>query len=115
MSLLQSFPNNVWFGFDSTVTFAKASHVHECAFDVPLDSILLETGSNSIPSVVTKSMGRHAFSSSALVPFIAQAIAEIKKVDATTVARTATANTLKLYPKLSSDDTMPPAKKEEQK
>ncbi len=114
LSLLQTFPENVWFGLDSTVTFAKACRVQECAFDVPLHRILLETGANSIPSIVTKSMGRHAFSSSALIPFIAQAIAEIKKVDAATVARAAATNTRKLYPTLmnvvSSHDTVPIAK-----
>jgi Tat protein secretion system quality control protein TatD with DNase activity len=106
ISLLNNnnFADNVWFGFDSTVTFAKASHIHECAFDVPLDRILLETGANTIPSVVTKAMGREAFSSSGLVPFIAQAIADIKKTDAAEVARDATRSMLELYPQLAKNE-----------
>lgn len=103
IALLKDF-NNVWIGFDATVTFAKASHIHECAFDVPFDRVLLETGDNTIPSIVAKSMGREAFSSSGLVPFVAQAIADIKKNDVTAeqVARAATTSTLELYPQLAS-------------
>jgi len=57
--LLQTFPDNIWFGFDSTVTFGKATYLHECAFDLPLSKLLLESGSpRTIPSEVAKSWGR---------------------------------------------------------
>lgn len=99
-TLLQDF-DNVWIGFDATVSYAKASNIHECAFDVPLKKVLLETGANTIPSVVAKSMGRDAFSHSGLVPFIADALAGMKKnedITAEVVAQAASENTLKLYP-----------------
>jgi TatD related DNase len=113
MSLLQAFPNgNLYFGFDATVTFSKASHIHECAFDVPLTKVVLETGrTNTIPAVVARFMGRDAFSHSGLVPFVAEALAAIKgkhdgTVTAAHVARMATQNTLKLYPQLLASKEM---------
>ena len=76
-ALLKAFPQNLYFGFDGTVTFSKAVHVHECAFDVPLSRILLETGSPStIPAVVAKSLGRNAFCHSGHIPYIAESIAK---------------------------------------
>jgi len=105
LSSLQDFPENVWIGFDASASFAKASHIHECAFDAPLSHVVLETGANNIPSIVAKSMGREAFSFPGLVPFVAEALAGIKGNDTTAeqVAREATENTLKLYPQLNAD------------
>ena len=108
-ALLNAFPDNVVVGFDGTVTFAKATALHECVFDVPLTKILLETGSpRTIPSVATKAQGREAFAHSGLVPFIADAIATQKKTDAITaesVARIASENYIKLYsPTFISDE-----------
>lgn len=104
--LLQTFPNNIWFGFDGAVTFGKATYLHECAFDLPLSKLLLESGSpRTIPSEVAKSWGREAFSHSGLIPHIANAVAHRKDsslvdVTAEMVARCASENTLLLYPKM---------------
>lgn len=47
MTLIHRFPGRVWIGLDGSVTFAKAgSLVHECAFDIPIECLLLETGWN---------------------------------------------------------------------
>lgn len=79
-SLLQSFPENLWVGFDASVSFAKATHIHECAFDVSLSRVLLETGAKNttIPTVIARSMGREAFSHSGLIPYVAEALAGYK-------------------------------------
>jgi len=104
--LLQTFPNNIWFGFDSTVTFGKATYLQECAFDLPLSKLLLESGSpRTIPSDVTKCWGRKAFCHSGLIPHIANAIAHCKDpslvdVTAEMVARSASENTLLIYPRI---------------
>mmetsp|Transcript_30800 Transcript_30800/g.67614 ORF Transcript_30800/g.67614 Transcript_30800/m.67614 type:complete len:477 (+) Transcript_30800:153-1583(+) len=100
-ALLEAFPDNVWIGFDASVTFAKASIMHECAFDLPLSKLLLETGSpGTIPSAVTKAHGREAFGHSGHLPFVAAAIAAKKKTEeftAENVARAASENTTSLY------------------
>mmetsp|Transcript_17836 Transcript_17836/g.51060 ORF Transcript_17836/g.51060 Transcript_17836/m.51060 type:complete len:488 (+) Transcript_17836:51-1514(+) len=107
-ALLSAFPDNILVGFDATVTFAKATALHECVFDAPLAKILLETGSpRTIPSAVTKAQGREAFAHSGLVPFIADAIAAQKKTDTITaekVARIASETFRKLYSPTFSDE-----------
>ena len=96
--LLQAFPNTLYVGMNASVGFAKASTAHECAFDVPLDRLLLETD-NVIPAPITKSLGRKAFSHSGLIPYCAAAVAECKKVRPVDVARAAAENTVRLYGK----------------
>jgi Tat protein secretion system quality control protein TatD with DNase activity len=104
---LQKFPHNIWIGMDGSVTFAKVTRAHECAFEVPLSKVLLETGApTTIPSQISKSKGREAFCHSGLVPYIAESIAEFKSggaldVSAEEVARAASTNTILLYPKLA--------------
>ena len=101
-SLLNSFPDNIWIGFDGSVSFGKAKHIHECAFDVPLSKILLETGSmNNIPAKVVKVMGNAAFCHPGLIPYVAESLAEHKKslldITGERIARCASENTLSLY------------------
>ena len=62
---------------DSTVTFSKATQLHECAFDVPLSRVLLETGAPAtIPSIVTKTVdSKQVFGHSGYIPFIAASMA----------------------------------------
>jgi hypothetical protein len=103
---------NIYVGMDGSVSFSKAIHLHECAFDVPLDRLVLETGPpHAIPAIVTKLQGRQAFGHSGLIPCIAEAIAKYKRGKAAEtipnapptaeyVARMATSNTLELYPQL---------------
>ena len=107
-ALLNAFPDNIFVGFDSSVTFAKASALHECVFDAPLDKMLVETGApRIIPSIATKSLGREAFAHSGLVPFIADAIATQKKTETITaesVARASSDNFIKLYSPVFVDE-----------
>ena len=103
MALLQAFPRNICaLGLDGTVTFAKAADLHECAFDIPLDRLVLET-STVIPSQVNQKLGRHAFFHSGCWPFVAQSVAEHKKTVAVEqVVQAANENALALYPQLAS-------------
>jgi Tat protein secretion system quality control protein TatD with DNase activity len=100
-SICNTFPDApIYIGLDGSVSFSKATHLHECAFDCPMDRLVLET-STVIPASVANAVGRHAFFHSATVPFLAEAVAHCKKsVSAPQVARTASQNTLTLYPQL---------------
>lgn len=103
--LLSKFTDNLWLGMDATVTFAKVTRAHECAFDIPLDKLLLETGTpTTIPATIARAKGRDAFNHSGLIPYIAEAIASEKSKTIDTspreVARDASYNTLHLYPSL---------------
>jgi Zinc knuckle len=67
-------------GLESSVTFQKAAHLHECAFELDLSNsstprLVLESN-NSIPSTVANQMGRDAFSHPGWIPFIASAVAK---------------------------------------
>lgn len=99
MALLKDFPNRIWIGIDGSVSFAKATLAHECAFDVPLDRLLLETGSNNnIPTPVATALGRQAFSHSGLLPYVAAAVAKYKQnLSSLQVARAASENAIQLY------------------
>jgi len=67
---------NLYFGFDGSVGFSKASHLHESAFEVPLHQIILESGGPGIlPPVVARCCGKNAFCHSGHIPFIAQELA----------------------------------------
>jgi hypothetical protein len=67
---------NLYFGFDGSVGFSKASHLHESAFEAPLDQIVLESGGPGIlPPVVARCCGKNAFCHSGHLPFIAQELA----------------------------------------
>lgn len=96
LKLLTAFPDTLYIGMSPAVGFAKASVAHECAFDLPLNRLILETD-NVIPAPVTKSLGRKAFSHSGLVPYCALAVAEQKKIPPEDVARAASENTIRLY------------------
>jgi len=64
-------------GFDGSLGFSKAIHLHESAFEVSLDTILLETGGPGIvPPVVAKHGGRNAFCHPGHLPFVAQELAK---------------------------------------
>jgi Tat protein secretion system quality control protein TatD with DNase activity len=100
MSLLSAFPHNLKLvGMDGSVSFTKATHLHECAFEIPLASLVLET-STVIPSHVANALGRDASFHSGWWPFVAEAVAHYKKVPIADVARAASENTLQLYPQL---------------
>ena len=100
LSLLQSIPDNLMIGFDGSCSFSKAQDLHECAFEISLNNILLES-STTIPSHVANALGRDAAYHSGTIPFSAEAIAVLKKtVTAAQVASAAATNTVAFYPEL---------------
>jgi Tat protein secretion system quality control protein TatD with DNase activity len=107
MALLKAFPNNILaIGLDGAVTFTKATYLHECAFEVPLDKLVLAT-THVIPSNVANTMGRTAFPQSGWWPFLAASVTHHKKTRTVTEIVTAVyENCLKLYPQLGSTATM---------
>ena len=107
--LVQKFPNQVYIGMDATVTFSKANEMHECAFELHPNRLLLETGRpGTIPSILTRTMGRDAYGHPAWsIPWIAESMAshsspmhgnDGEPLNATSIARAASANTTLLYP-----------------
>lgn len=94
--LLQAFPDTLYIGLTAAVGFSKAADAHECAFDVPLSKLILETDA-VIPSEVVTALGRKAFAHSGAVGFCAAAVAHQKKLAPKTVARQASLNTVQLY------------------
>jgi hypothetical protein len=102
LSLLAAFPKNVIIGFDATLSFAKATYLHECAFEVPLDKFVLMT-STTIPATVANAFGRDAFFHSGLWPFVAVAMAHYKKTTTSSIEDIVQASydkTIELYPQL---------------
>ena len=102
MTFLNAFSkDNLVIGLDGAVSFSKASVLHECAFDVPLDRLLLGTGT-VIPSEIANAQGRDAFYHAGLLPFVAKAVAHYKKTVSTIkVAQVASALAVELYPQLA--------------
>lgn len=99
--MTRSKSSNLYIALDGAVSFTKAVHLHECAFEIPLNRLLLETAT-VIPSDIAKSLGRDAFFHSGLWPFVAQAVAHCKKnVSVEEVARATSDLTLNLYPQLA--------------
>lgn len=69
-------PDQLVFGFDGRLGFSKAVHLHESAFEVSLNRIVLETGGPGIlPPIVARHGGRNAFCHSGHLPFVAEELA----------------------------------------
>lgn len=107
LSLLKIFapkgplPCNLFIGLDPTITFLKATHLHELAFEIPIDRLVLET-SQIIPSPITKRLGRHAAPHAAWWPFVAEAVAKhSKRYDIEEVTTVTMNNVKQLYPHLN--------------
>lgn len=104
LSLLKAFsPTNgchLYLGLDPSVTFSKANWLHELAFEVPLERLILET-SQVIPSSITKRLGRSAAPHAAWWPFVAEAIAQhSKRYSVAHITKVVTENIQTLYPGL---------------
>ena len=109
MSLLQAFPKNLMaIGMDGSVSFSKATHLHECAFEVPFERVVVET-STTIPALVANVLGRDASFHSGWWPFVLCAIGHYKRTTSTSISgdyslaalnRAIMETTLKLYPQL---------------
>lgn len=108
--LLEAFPK-LYVGMDATVSFSKAVELHECAFEVPPDRLLIETGHPStVPASVAKAGAAAggslvtAWCHAGTLPFIAEAIAEKRGgVTAADVARICGENTLRIYGLAATD------------
>ena len=90
--LLDFFPN-LRFGFTGVVTFNNADDVRNVVKAVPLDRILLETDGPFLAPIPFR--GKSA--TSAMIPWIAKAIAELKEVDIEEVFKVARKNTTFIY------------------
>lgn len=91
----KEFPN-LFIGMTAVVTFAKATNIHELAFDVPLDKLLLETDAPYfVPSQVADR--RNKWSNPGMAIFTAQRIAEIKGIALDEVLEAARKNTTTMY------------------
>ncbi|KAL3936776.1 MAG: hypothetical protein SGBAC_007980 [Bacillariaceae sp.] len=107
LSLLKAFAPpacHLYIGLDPTVTFSKATHLHELAFEVPVTQLILET-SQIIPSYITKRLGRQAAPHAAWWPFVAEAVARHtnkQRYDMAKVTQMVTENIQRLYPALGS-------------
>jgi Tat protein secretion system quality control protein TatD with DNase activity len=101
VQLLQQYKSNLWIGLDATATFSKAAYkqAHDCAYEVPLNRILIETGT-VIPSSIAKHYTKEAFVQAGWMPFIAASVALRKgklTPTAAEVAKRASENMLELY------------------
>ena len=71
------FQHELCFGFDGSLGFSKAVHLHESAFEVCPQNIVLETGGPGIlPPIVARHCGRNAFCHSGQIPFVAEELAK---------------------------------------
>jgi Tat protein secretion system quality control protein TatD with DNase activity len=96
MKLLEAYPDSLYIGLNPAMGFLKATQAQECAFDVPLNRVLLETD-NVIPSPVSKSLGRKAYSHSAQIQYCILALAEQKKLDPAIAARMTMETMIRVY------------------
>lgn len=92
--LLKEFPN-LFIGITGLVTFAKAKNIHELAFDLPLERLLLETDAPYfVPSQVSK---LKKWSHPGMVLYVAERIAEIKNIPLDDVLEASRRNTTQMY------------------
>lgn len=84
--------------FSGILTFRSAADLREVARFVPLDRMLIETDSPYLAPVPH----RGKTNSPAFVPFVAQQIAEIKGVPVEEVARITSANTARLFDRMTA-------------
>lgn len=100
MHFLQAFPvDSLYIGINATVGFSKQKHMHECAFSVPIERLLLESDApQAIPAPLVQSMNRRAFCHSGCVLYTAASISEHKRqISALEIARITAENTVRLY------------------
>ena len=91
---LKEFPN-LYVGITGLVTFAKTKEIHELAYDVPLERLLLETDAPYfVPSQVSK---QNKWSHPGMALYVADRIAEIKKIPVDEVLEATRRNTSLMY------------------
>jgi Tat protein secretion system quality control protein TatD with DNase activity len=97
VKLLAAFPETLFVGLNASTGYTKATQLHACAFDVPLDRLLLETDApQAIPAPVA-AQSKTAFCHAGLIPWVAAAVAQHKAPTAVAVAAAATQNVVRLY------------------
>lgn len=82
-----------YLGFNGIITFKNASEVREIVELCPLSRILLETDSPFLTPIPYRGQENHPYN----LPFIAEKIAEIKKVEVEEVLETCLANSLRCF------------------
>lgn len=84
---------NYYFGIGGVVTFQNAKKLKEAVEYIPLENIILETDSPYLSPVPFRGKRNTPLN----LPFVADAIAEIKKISSEEVKRVTTENARKLY------------------
>lgn len=73
----KSATNRLVFGFNGSLGFSKAIHLHESAFEVSPLSVVVETsGPGMVPPIIAKHGGRNAFCHSGHIPYVAEELAK---------------------------------------
>lgn len=85
-------------GFGGAMTYGRALKIRELAARLPLDAIVLETDAPDIPP---EWVGRGGRNSPQELPKIAQVLAEIRQENVSQVVDIASANALKVLPKIA--------------
>lgn len=84
--------------FSGILTFRNAADLREVAGYVPLDRMLIETDSPYLAPVPH----RGKTNTPALVPFVAQQIAQVRQISVEAVAQATTANALRLFARMDT-------------
>ena len=91
--LLAHYPDVVFFGFTGVITFKNAEDIRQTVAEVPLNRILLETDGPFMAPVPYRGKVAHP----GHIPYVAQTIADVKKVSLEEVLETCRANTQTVY------------------
>jgi TatD DNase family protein len=84
---------NIFIGFTGIVTFKNAQNVRDAAALVPMDQMLLETDSPYMAPIPYR--GKHCHSG--YIPYIAQALAQVKQIPVEQLYRDCRENTRRCY------------------
>jgi TatD DNase family protein len=84
---------NFYIGFTGPVTFRKAEQLRQIVFELPLEKLLIETDA----PFLTPHPYRGRRNEPAYVHYVAEKIAEVKKISLEEVASTTTQNAKKLF------------------
>jgi TatD DNase family protein len=88
----------VFLGIGGAVTFKKAEALHDAAARLPLEHLVLETDC----PYMTPAPHRGKRNEPAYVSLVCERLAQLRGVDAETIARETTANAGRLFPRLAS-------------
>lgn len=87
-----------WFGVGGMLTFKRADNIREVVAEMPLDRIILETDSPYLAPVPYRGKTNHP----SLLPFTAQALANLADKTTDEISALTTANALALFQRIPS-------------